>query len=249
MDYPARWRTARFWIIAAASLGAMSATAALGAWQLSRAAQKEMQQAQLELKRGLPPLSGQSLESAPDPTALFDRQVHVRGFWLDAQTVLLENRQMNGLPGFYVLTPLRLEGRDAVVVVQRGWVQRDFLQRDRAAVAAAPAGLVEVAGRVAPPPARLYAFSAVEHGRIRQNLDLQAFAAETRLPMMTAMSVVQTSGAADGLRREWAQPLAGVERHYGYAFQWFGLCATVAGLFLWFQFAAPRRGSGLGTGL
>jgi surfeit locus 1 family protein len=28
---------------------------------------------------------------------------------------------------------------------------------------------------------------------------------------------------------------AGVDKHYGYAFQWFGIAALVAVLYLWFQ--------------
>jgi surfeit locus 1 family protein len=34
-----------------------------------------------------------------------------------------------GQPGFYVLTPLQLEGSDGVVLVQRGWVPRNFQDR------------------------------------------------------------------------------------------------------------------------
>lgn len=243
MDYPARLRSTRFWLVAAAALAGMAGTAALGSWQLSRAAQKEQLQARIDERRTLAPVAGASLLQ-PQVVELVDRRIGLRGEWLDAHTVLLENRQMNGLPGFYVLTPLRLEGLQAAVVVQRGWVQRDFQQRERAAVPAAAVGIVEVQGRIVPPPSRLYAFSGADQGRIRQNLDLQAFAAETRLPLVTAVSVVQMDVAADGLRRDWQQPATEVEKHYGYAFQWFGLCATIAGLFVWFQFIAPRRAVG-----
>ena len=37
---------------------------------------------------------------------------------------------------------------------------------------------------------------------------------------------------------------AGVDKHYGYAFQWFGLCGLIALLYVWFQivrrFIRPR---------
>ena len=32
----------------------------------------------------------------------------------------------------------------------------------------------------------------------------------------------------------------GVEKHYGYAFQWFAMSALVLGLYLWFQWLRPR---------
>ena len=41
--------------------------------------------------------------------------------------------------------------------------------------------------------------------------------------------------------RQWPRPAADVHKHYGYAFQWFGLCALIAILYVWFQFIQPRR--------
>mgnify|MGYP000679766094 CR=1 FL=1 len=50
--------------------------------------------------------------------------------------------------------------------------------------------------------------------------------------------------ARDGLLRDWPVVGAGVEKHYGYAFQWFGLCGLIALLYVWFQivrrFIRPR---------
>jgi len=40
--------------------------------------------------------------------------------------------------------------------------------------------------------------------------------------------------------REWPQPVAGVEKHYGYAFQWFGLGALITMLYVWFQIVRPN---------
>jgi surfeit locus 1 family protein len=45
----------------------------------------------------------------------------------------------------------------------------------------------------------------------------------------------QADGAADGLARDWPPIATGVEKHYGYAFQWFGLSALIAALYVWFQ--------------
>jgi surfeit locus 1 family protein len=45
----------------------------------------------------------------------------------------------------------------------------------------------------------------------------------------------------DGLLRQWPEPAADVQKHYGYAFQWFALCALILGLYVWFQIVRPRR--------
>ena len=39
---------------------------------------------------------------------------HLQGRWQAEHTVYLDNRQMQGRPGFYVLTPLLLEGGGAL---------------------------------------------------------------------------------------------------------------------------------------
>ena len=44
----------------------------------------------------------------------------------------------------------------------------------------------------------------------------------------------------DPLVRQWPAPAVDVGKHYGYAFQWFALCALIAGLALWFQIIRPR---------
>lgn len=234
-------RPGRFWLVAMAAALGIAAGLALGAWQLSRAAQKNALHDALERHRSLPALAGRDLAVPGNPAAVAWRPVHLRGRWAADQTVFLDNRQMQGKPGFDVLTPLRLEGADAAVVVQRGWVQRNFMDRTRLAPVETPAGVVEVNGLIAPPPPKLYAFAGAESGAIRQNLDLGELRARTGLPLLTALSVQQTGPGSEGLLRDWAQPGSGVEKHYGYAFQWFALSALIAILYVWFQFIAPRR--------
>jgi surfeit locus 1 family protein len=146
----------------------------------------------------------------------------------------LDNRQMNGKPGFFVMTPLKMEGIDRVLLVQRGWVPRNFSERSALPQVDSPAGLVTVQGRIAPPPARLYEFAGAPAGPIRQNLDLVQFAAELHRPLLD-VTVVQIGGPSEGLLRQWSEPATGVEKHQGYAFQWFGLAGLITILYVWFQ--------------
>lgn len=181
-----------------------------------------------------PVLDGATLRGEVTTDALLHRRMVARGQWLAERTVFLDNRQMNGRVGFFVVTPLRLEGSDVAVLVQRGWVPRNFEDRSRVPVVETPTGPVTVAGRIVPPPGKLYELGAAEVGPIRQNLDLAQFRSETGLPLV-AVSIQQTDAAADGLARDWPPGNTGVDKHYGYAFQWFGLCALIAVLYVWFQ--------------
>lgn len=242
----------RFWLITLAAVAGILVTASLGRWQLSRAAQKQALQALLDQRAALPPLDsrqlrGQALAQTGNAQDLTHRAVVLQGRWVPQHTVYLDNRQMQGRPGFFVLTPLRLEDGGAVVLVQRGWVPRNFQDRKLLPPVQTDSGVVQLAGRIAAPPSRLYEFDSADgslgSSRIRQNLDLAAFRTETGLALMN-LSVLQTGPASEGLQRDWPVIGAGVDKHYGYAFQWFGLSSLIALLYVWFQlvrrFLRPR---------
>lgn len=251
-------RTAvRFWLITLAAVTGMLVTGSLGRWQLSRAAEKEALQALREERGRMPAVDARTLLAAGEGTAdgaasLAHRAVRLQGRWLADHTVYLDNRQMRGRPGFFVLTPLQLaEPGAGVVLVQRGWVARNFQDRVKLPEVRTPQdAVVHVQGIVAPAPSRLYEFrgtdSAQGSSRIRQNLDLASYRTETGLAL-APFTVLQTGAASEGLLRDWPVVGTGVDKHYGYAFQWFGLCGLIALLYVWFQivrrFIRPRSHS------
>ena len=216
-------------------------TLLLGNWQLNRAAEKLALQAAIDARQQMPAVGNAELLSSGDGSALIHRTVRLRGHWRADLTVFLDNRQMAGRPGLFVMTPLQLRGSRALVMVQRGWVPRNFIDRSQTPQVATPGGEVEVVARVAPPPSKLYEFKGGDNGVLRQNIDLAEFARVTGTPVLTRISVIETTAASDGLARAWPAFSTGVDKHYGYAFQWFGLSALVAILYVWFQFIRPRR--------
>ncbi len=232
--------TLRFWIVTLATALTMAATASLGLWQLDRAAQKTALQSQINDRGALSAWDNAELLAAADATQGVHRPARLVGTWVPGRTVFLDNRQMNTRVGFFVVTPLQLEGSKQVVLVQRGWVPRDFTDRSRVPEVLTPADRVELEGRLAPPPGKLYELGESGLGAIRQNIDLAAFARETGLSLL-GVSVLQTNNPADGLLRDWPLVAIDVHKHHGYAFQWFSLCALAGLLYLWFQILSPRR--------
>jgi surfeit locus 1 family protein len=230
----------RFWLITMAALLGLGITLSLGRWQLSRAAQKEAVASAIAAQGTLPALTSSELAALARPQDALYRRVQLRGRWLSQHTVFLDNRQMEGRQGLYVITPLALERSEAVLLVQRGWVPRNFLERSSLPQIAMADGVVHIAGRMAPPPGKLYELGQASGGRIRQNLDIQDYARESGL-VLWPVSVQQTDGTDDGLLRAWPRIAAGVEKHHGYAFQWFGLSALIAVLYVWFQIVRPLQ--------
>jgi len=229
--------TGRRWLVLLAALLAAALTARLGFWQLDRAAQKIALQAAIEAEARRPALTNAQLEGAGQ----LHRRVALRGRWLAERTVWLDNRPMDGRAGFFVVTPLLLTGRDDVILVQRGWAPRNQLDRQQLPPLVTPSGEVTVEGRLAASPSRLYELGPGSAGTIRQNLDPAAFAVESGLKLLP-LTVVQTAADAsdDTLLRHWPAPDLGLQKHYGYAFQWFALCALIVGLYVWFQLVRPR---------
>ena len=241
----------RFVLVTLAAVLTAALTARLGLWQLDRAAQKTATQDELDARAQLPPLTDPR-ELARDTAAAAAQQYRhavVTGRWSNAHTVFLDNRALDGRAGFYVVTPLLLsDGR--ALTVQRGWAPRDAQDRTRVPTLPAAHGDVTLEGRLAPAPSRLFEFAGAETGRIRQNLDLDAYARETGLALLP-LTMMQTapaaspaspsSGVDDGLRRDWPAPATGAAKNLGYAFQWFALSALVIALYVWFQFLSPRR--------
>ncbi len=193
-------------------------TASLGMWQLDRAAQKE----KLSEVRAT------------------NQSIRLSGQWMTEQTLYVDNRQMNAKQGFFVVTPL-FTSKNEYVLVERGWIARNFMDRKKLQAIETPSGeLAIVVRRVADPvPPAVFAKEADTEYPIVQFIDLAYFAKAMPNKLYKGM-VQQMGGASEGLARNWYEPASGVEKNYGYAFQWFAMCATVMGLYLWFQWIKPK---------
>ncbi len=213
---------------------------ALGQWQLGRAAQKQGIMDGRAKAFDQPVVLNADLSAQPATPKLLYRKVRLQGSWLAEQTFYLDNRKMGGKVGLIVVTPIRLEGQDRVVLVQRGWIPRNFLDRTQLVAVPTTPGLVEIDGQITPWPSRLLDLGDSDAGPIRQNLEPSAFTGVQNW-LSTDISVQQMGPAPDGLRRDWVLPGAGVDTHYGYAFQWFTLSALVAVYYLWFQIVKKYR--------
>src|SRR5690606_22216622 len=129
--------------------------AALGNWQLDRAAERDAISAAIESGRQSPPLA----LNANTPPAQFQdwRPAQARGTWLHSLTVLLDNRNFNGRPGFWVATPLLLDdATHTAVLVLRGWIPRPIRPGESLPDLTPPAGMQAVSGQMRERVPRLF---------------------------------------------------------------------------------------------
>jgi cytochrome oxidase assembly protein ShyY1 len=212
----------------------------LGNWQQRRAADKIALQHKLgERGAGAPLALGPELVAA---APLEYRRVRVTGEFVGAYPLYLNNRPQDGRAGFYLVMPLKLAGSDTHVLVARGWLPRNSADAAKIAPYATPAGTVTVEGIVKARVGHVMQLGTpepVKPGAIVQNIDPAQFAQASGLKLQPFF-IEQGGPGADGLVRDWPAPSLGVEKHQGYAFQWYALAAMAL---LFFVITGFRRGT------
>ncbi|MCB1888731.1 MAG: SURF1 family protein [Rhodocyclaceae bacterium] len=206
----------------------------LGQWQLRRADEKTALQAHFDRMAARPaaPLPATEVPEAWQPVVL-------HGDWLEGADFLIDNRVHAGRPGYHVVSALRLDdGR--VVLVNRGWTP---LGQDRSQLpdVSPPTGPLEVRGVVRMPEADPFRLAQPEAGIVRQHLvpdEIGALIGRAVAPWI----VLQSPQQGEPLVRDWQRPDAGIDRHKGYAVQWFGLATLVASLTAFFGWREFSRG-------
>lgn len=202
----------------------------LGNWQSDRAEAKSGIEAAMTAATAAPPvnLNADASDGVPDEF----RRVSLTGQFVAGWPIYLDNRPHEGASGFYVLMPFRLAASDRHVMVARGWAPRHVADRTRLPNVVTPKAEVTITGIVRTSMPRVMELGeppALKPGAIVQNVAIPDLERATGMALLPIF-VQQTGDAADGLVRDWPVPSSGIEKHRGYAFQWYGL-ALMAVLF------------------
>jgi surfeit locus 1 family protein len=212
-----------------AALAAISLALALGNWQLNRAEQKRSLQARLDALIHDPAVT---IAAEAINAAEFEfRTVEVTGEFEPRCTIYLDNRIRRHVPGYELVTPLRIGGSGKYVAVNRGWVAGTG-DRTRLPQIATPSGALTIRGTAVIPSERIVELSGQTiEGQVWQNLVLARYRESCNLDL-AAFVIQQTNETGDQLLREWPRPDFGINVHRGYAVQWFSLAGAVLLLYL-----------------
>jgi surfeit locus 1 family protein len=215
--------------------------ARLGVWQLDRLAQRRAFNATLHQRLAGAPLPVSTLPR--DTTRGHYHRVTARGRFDYAGQVALATRSNLGSPGVHLLTPLRLDDGN-VVMVNRGWVYApDAMTIDASKWREHEGDSVTVTGyaetwtgrEAAPLPAAR---------RVVRTLDSAAVARLVGAPVLPYF-VAQTSDSARAADRvvRLGEPTLDEGSHQSYAIQWFSfaLIGLIGGSLLVREELARRR--------
>lgn len=215
------------------TLVAVALFAAAGSWQLGRAGEKRALAA--DFAAGGPALEWRQLP----PDAPRYQRVTLRGRYDPERQFLLDNMSHQSVAGLQVLTPLVLDDGSAVMV-NRGWLPWGPSR------SALPDVTVDgekrtVVGRLdelPKPGIWLEAPPATGWPRLAQYPRMgelaQALGRE-----LAPRQVLLDPAVPDGFVREWRVPGTPVDRHLGYAVQWFAFAAVAVAIWLVLSFRKP----------
>jgi len=244
---PSVSRRRSFLLLSLASLVVFGLLLSLGFWQVRRLAWKEALIAHVSARVASPP---QPLPPAASWPGLVADDIEFRPVTLSGQfdharevhvyIALGEPKGAFGGQGYFVLTPLTLD--DGHIV----FVNRGFVPLDKADPHSRPDSLVtgrqEITGLMRPPEPRSWIASKDDLAKnvwfVRDPVVMAK--AEGLDPALVAPFTIDAAAGPRGALPQGGETVIDFpNNHLGYAITWFGLAATLAGI--WLQMAFARR--------
>ncbi|WP_423908525.1 SURF1 family protein [Candidatus Spongiihabitans sp.] len=203
----------------------------LGGWQIGRGLEKNQVEKAISERQNQPIVIKKQPESWGD---IKYKMVQLDGNWLAGKTFLLDNRVYQGKTGYELLNPIQLSGDGSAVLVNLGWVEKQRVKE----VMSINARLIsndsveseKVTGQLYLPDKGFTLGAAYTNEtswpKIIQYFDQAALSKALGVDLGPAV-VVLDSSPSRGLIKIWSPYVVNASRHFGYAFQWWGLALTL----------------------
>lgn len=208
----------------------------LGFWQLDRAKEKKQILAQQEQALEVATINLNQYEIPSIDTVRYQKAT-LTGRYDSAHQFLLDNQIVNGKNGYFVLTPVFLDGQSRAVLVNRGWVSLGS-DRNKLPEVDIKTLHINIAGRFNQFPSVGIKLRGAEiptetWPSVVQVIDSEVLSQKLGYELVDYQIELDPT-AAEGYTREWkmSTPIP-PEKHRAYAVQWFGLALTLTALFIW----------------
>ena len=200
--------------------------ARLGFWQVDRLRERRAANRVAEAALLAPVVRLPGAADSPEQWA--GRRIEAVGRYDPAHEVVVRGQALDGSPGVHLVTPLRLEGSDTALLVNRGFVPSpDAVTAETEALG--EEGELRVSGIAMPIPAGggrpIERREQVSWAR----LDRAALAEQLPYPLYPVYLRQSPDPALPRLPRRLAEPALNDGPHLNYAIQWFLFAAMAAG--------------------
>ncbi len=198
----------------------------LGFWQLDRADEKRGIEASIKLAN-----TG-SVELIVEEGGLKNKEyyeVRLQGKYLSDKQFIYDNQIVNQVSGYYVLTPYALEGQSKTILINRGFIPWNG-RRDKLADMDIGQDAREIKVLISKPIKRIELKPTeigIQFPILIQSIDLQDMASLASVDFSSVIGLLDPS-ASNGFVRKWEPYTGSIEKHIGYAVQWFLMALVLA---------------------
>jgi len=227
----------RFFIPASLIIATLALLISLGFWQLDRAAEKRAIEDQIASAN-----SG-DVELVTSVEFLKDKEyyhVRLQGSYISDKQFIYDNQIVDQISGYYVLTPFILKGASKAVLINRGFIPWSG-RRDKLADIDIGEKLTEVKVQISIPVKRMELEVSETIGDfpvLIQALDLDEMSTIAALDFVRVVGLLSPE-SENGFVRQWEPYTGSIERHIGYAIQWFLMALVLA--FIGIRLAIKQR--------
>jgi len=227
----------RFFIPASLIIATLALLISLGFWQLDRADEKRAIEDQIASAN-----SG-DVEIVASTEFLKEKEyyhVRLQGSYIDDKQFIYDNQIVDQISGYYVLTPLVLKGDSKAVLINRGFIPWNG-RRDKLADIDIADKLTEVKVQISKPVKRMELEASELTGDfpvLIQALDLDEMSTIAALDLVSVVGLLSPE-SENGFVRQWEPYTGSIERHIGYAIQWFLMAFVLA--FIGIRLALKQR--------
>lgn len=221
------------WLVVAVTVVGVFCLSSLGVWQLQRAEEKKQILSELESQ------SDNTLQAlrlpVTDAEKLRYQHVQLEGEYISNKQFVLDNQIRNHKAGYNILTPMRINNTDFVVLIDRGWLPIENSRDDLPEIEVDEA-MRTITGTIYTPFGEAYSLGTVDNDgldwpRLIQYLDFPALSQRLGIELQ-AFTVRLDKNHEDGFLREWQVFAFSPNRHLAYAVQWFALALTLLIIFI-----------------
>ena len=198
----------------------------LGFWQLDRADEKRSIETSIKLAN-----TG-SVELIKEEEGLQNKEyyeVRLQGKYLSDKQFIYDNQIVDQVSGYYVLTPYALEGQSKAILINRGFIPWNG-RRDKLADIVIGQETREIKVQISKPIKRMELKPSevgIQFPVLIQSIDLQVMADRAKVDFSSVIGLLDAS-ASNGFIRKWEPYTGSIEKHIGYAVQWFLMALVLA---------------------
>jgi len=227
----------RFFIPASLIIATLALLISLGFWQLDRADEKRAIEDQIASAN-----SG-DVEFVTSVEFLEDKEyyhVRLQGSYIGDKQFIYDNQIVDQISGYYVLTPFILKGASKAVLINRGFIPWSG-RRDKLANVDIGEKLTEAKVQISIPIKRMELKVSEITGDfpvLIQALNLDEMSTIASLDFASVIGLLNPE-SENGFVRQWEPYTGSIERHIGYAIQWFLMAFVLA--FIGIRLAIKQR--------